>query len=485
MKKYIGIFSLALLLASCTSTSLTKTADIKKANDYSAINSAFCSFFNDDFQASTIMTNTYNGVTLTILDQVSDSAKTTILYEDGQAISTQFIVENSSGIAVESYLDISNTVQTRSLSSSLAFDGNYGSPLSAVTSDSTKLETYFTITEAEDGYDYTATATGISMLTQAFNSFFEFYQDSYTWDSKTQQDLLSSLTIHTSSTGTPETMDFIKTRKDHFGAMKVGYASTLSTIAEGELLTLEPDTFNGSDEALTALETSLDLLATNLSSGNFRQDVTLPNSDLVSGGYSNYSNYYQFTTDSDGGIYGAMLQNIPYEASTYGKTYIGLAVDSDGEIYQAGSSPESDVIGATGSDTFTSVSEIVPLIDTIGAGHFTYDESTATYTFELDDYLYNDYYFSFSILEALLGVGDPGIYLFGYMLRDSSSYSFDFHYLSISIDETTGLPSFTLNFTDYNSDTISLVTSFTDFGEVDMASSSDSDFAYAYSLLVS
>lgn len=472
MKKTSLLIVAGLLLTGC-STAANVAAGIKKKYSQDEVASKFAAFFSGSYSIDSTVYNGYLKETFKVKDMVSSNAKANVVYDSDDNIVSYTSIVSKNGFAVEEYISLSNTIETRSFSSSpVSFKDNYGSPLSKVAGSSASIGKYFDVKANEDEtYTYTANAQGLAKASSIFGSFFAFYGDVFNWDSKTVQESIDSLSITSDVEGNPAKMSFIKIKKDRFGGLKESFDSTLSAIENVPSI----PTVSSSDDETTknALKTSLELLGENVKGANFTQTVKHPyldESDL-NGVYHNYYCY-----DENG--FGAMLCDIPWYSAEYGKTYIGAAYSSFYGYYMCGVSPEADYSGITSNQYFDSVLDFIPQIDLLSNEFFTYNAKKGEYVFDLDKFYFDDYAFSFDILNCLFGLVDPCADKFGYYLSDTADYAMNFHYLSIKIDEA-GLPVFTLNYEDSRGDAISAVTSFGEFGTTDLSTNKDLKDAFA------
>ncbi len=473
MKKTTLFVLSALILTGCSSATNAAVA-VKKRMSQDEVAAKFATFFTGNYEVDSTVYNTYSKETFKVKDMVSSTAKANIVYDDKDNIVSYTSIVSQNGYAVEQYITLGNKIDTREFSSSkVSFKDNYGSPLSKIMGSASNIAKYFTVNANDDEtYTYTATAEGLAKASSSFGTFFSFYGDVYNWDSKTVQESIDNLKIISDSEGNPASLSFVKIKKDRFGGLKESFESTLSKIDSVPSI---PTVTSKNDEATQkVLDDSLALLATKVATANFTQTIKHPyfdESDL-NGVYHNYYSY-----DSTG--YGAMLSDIPWYSSEYGTTYIGAGYSSYYGYYMAGVSPESGYTGATSSEYLDSVSEFLPQIATLSGDFFTYNAAKDTYVFDLDKFYFDDYYFCFDILDCLFGVFDACADKFGYYLSDMSNYAMDFHSLSIKVSEATGLPEFSLVYTDSYGQKLTVSTSFSDFGTTDLSKNATLSAAFA------
>ena len=469
MKKRALLLALGLL---CSCQSLPEQTRVLRANSLTIedLETNFDSFFASNYASDTIQKDLLTGEVLSIHDEVGSKKKATIVKRGEEILSQTFIVSQNS-IAVEQYLDITNTITTRSLDTDEAlFSKTYGTPLANVIGTKA-LSDYFTLETSGENPVLKANDLALVALEQGFEAFFPFYEDENVYDPITQTERLVALSIETNSEGTPLSMTFEKAYGDRYGATLVEYTSTLSAIES--VSGLSKSTFGGTSEQRAALSTSLNNLYTAMLGGNFCQSV-----DMATSNFPKYHNYYNFAPASAAG---AMISDRAF-SSEYGWTYSGMGVNRSGQYYMAGVSPEADYYGAASSNTYDTFAEILPLYKMISPDFFAYDEATRVYSFDLESFPYNDYQFSLSVLDALFGQGDPLAQKMGAYLASTSHYYFDFKTLDVVIDDA-GYPQFTLTFQPYfTAAPITVTTSFSSFGEVNL--SADPDLSAAFSLLI-
>lgn len=471
MKKHIIFLSL-FLLSACSS--LDTQVVIKRQNEGASseqIETSFDAFFSGNVQFETIQRDLYSGEEISIHDEVSSKKKVTVVKRGEKILSQKFIVSQN-GVAVEQYLNLANQIKTRTISeNSELFTKTYANPFTNVIGEK-KLFDYFTLEDGQASKLLRINDFGRIVLEQAFENFFPFYENTYVFDPLTKKEKIIDLTVSLAEDGKPTSLEFTKSYEDRYGAILVAYSSELSSVET--VSSLAKQVFSGTAEQRTALQTSLDNLYTQMQAGNFVQTV-----NMATNYYPTYHNYYNFAPASNAG---AMISDLAFKSS-YGLTYIGMAVNQQGQYYMAGVSPDADYSGAASNATYASFDEILPLYQKISPDFFTYDETQGTYTFDIGSFVYNDYMFSFSILDAIFGQGDPLAQKMGAYLASSSSYSFNFHTLTIKIDEETSLPIFTLEFTPYFSATpITSTVTFSDFGAVNLYA--DAKLGTAFRILI-
>ncbi len=460
MKKSVLLVLSSIVLSGCAgAATLHKKAD-RATLDNSAINSAVASFFSGSYRISSDVRNLYTEEQFRVIDEVSSTAKKNevISLETNQAIKSTHIVSEG-GFAVEQYLDYSNSIKTRPIGNGrVLFSDFYGSPLVKVAGSSALLEQYFSISQSSDGYLLKANAKGLSKAASNFSEFFAFHGDEFLWDATSTKTGISELSISTDSSGIPTKLNFIKTKWDKFGGIKVSYDSTLETIAAVSDLS----TYQSSMDAIHKVELSSAIanLGEKIAVGNFTETIVQPYvATYVQ--IPEYHNYYQF----DGYGYGVMLSDLPYEAAGYGITYMGIALNEMYGYYLCAVSPEANYFGITMQEYKQDLSECLPSLYRLSPEFFEYEEGK--YVFDMDKCTIDDFYFSVSILDAIFGGFEPSFAKWGYFLSNIVTYTYELKKMTIEIDEDN-IPSFELDYVDFIGNTVTAKASFSDFGTTDL-----------------
>lgn len=396
-----------------------------------------------------------------------------------------YYVADSDGYTSEQYLKLDNTIGKREVTNSngkkILFEGNSNSPFYKLNNKKDSLSTYFDIEKTTSGYTFKMTDEGKVLLTTSFINFFPTISSNYlySFDSRTHQILLNDLSIYTDENGSPLSMEFSKVEQDFYGAVSEKYTSTFSSLESSPSLT--PITSTLTSEQRTKLEDKLEELDSGLTYGNFTQDVivnshTIDSDSNVSEHVYSYSNYYDLNSYYGSGnkLY---LSSLEMTDSTYGSTFIGLAYDStyEGYYYLAVSPDENYYAALESSVYYSTLSSLIPSFSGISPDLFNYslDGNNEVYTLDLEDKTFNDYYFSLSILEAILSTSDPGV-RYGLFLDNSTSYEFDFKKFYITIKEDGSL-TFSIDYKDSYGLDASLETSIKNTNSTNITETNDAN----------
>lgn len=453
-----SIFMLSSLLL-IPFVNLVSVQNVKSTSD-NEIYSNVSSFFKGTYRITSTVKSNISNTTFTVIDEVSNNGKTSLIKDaKGNLLKGQYIISEG-GIAKEQYLDISNNICKRDVSSTaVLFSDYFASPFEKIVSSVEDIQKYFSISKETSYITFTASEEAIAKVTNVFNSFFSFVNDTYPWDVKTVKETVKGLSFACDLEGNPTSMSFKKIKRDCYGGMVETYSSSLEKI--DQITSLKGNSYNGNDDSKSKLENALNALSSNLNGYNFKQTVTTP----LLGELSPYHNYYQFNEQG----YGLMLCDIGFHEQSYGTTYLGMTYsDAEDGYYMIGVSPDSDYYAAASDDVEHNLFDCIPLIRNLSVDHFTYNQFSSTWTFDLENFLFNDYNFSINLLKVLFGTNDPIAFKFGYYFYDSANYIFDFNQLNISLSKDNAL-SFTLRFTDFNGDNQYVTTTFSDFGLVDLS----------------
>lgn len=491
----LSLLVVPFVLTSCTNQSdLFKTNNNLKANTSisSEVKTNFYNFLTGNYQLNTIAEIPFMGKTIkaNIVDKVSEDLHHSV-YSLDLTVSNQtleiasgefFYAEGSDLNTVEKYIAIDNTIQERKIldrnSNPIRFEGNYNSPfyyLNDIEIDN--LESYFDISQTNSGYLFKLTQAGLDLFTTSFNVFFNQFSSKfiYNYDEKTHTTSLKDLVVTTDNLGNPTEMEFTRVEADFYGATYEYYSSSFTKLDEVPSLepVVNPDLTSSQKEKFT---TSLNSLYDEVKKGNFTQTVqvkshTLDQSNNVVSYDYTYNNYYDLVADGaiDHASLGMMFSDLALYDVTNGETYIGLAYSSEQSSYYAiGVSPEANYSGALDENYYADVNDLLPSVGKFGVDLFSCSENEGTYTysFDLANFNYNDFYFSVSVLDNLLGLGDP-ISRLGMIVNDTVTYEYALQNLDIVISSDNKI-TFSLDYLDSYNEESNVTISFSDFGTTNL-----------------
>lgn len=394
---------------------------------------------------STITTNYVTG-TYNEIDELSSEARVSTFSQNGKILDQAYYFDNN-GKAYEQYLTVSNEVAEKVLYGSdgnteLSYSAFSGTPFHFLTKDAftgSSSIVYYTrylneLFDAKSVGEKTIlylTEYGEGKLTSSLTTFFTS-KDPFNWDSTSLKETIADFALTLGSDGNPEALSFTRVKQDKFGATTESYDCTLTILDEISSLTPIEGTMDEADA--TVLRNALDTFQTSLNDGNFTQTTSVANGSYY------YHSYYDLNP-SLGSKTRLMISDFDdlYD-TTYGHTYMGVQYNSsEGEYQIIGISPSVEYSAQANDTTFTTITEVVPQIGDLSTDFFTVQENDGvkSYVFELKDKVYNDYYFSSSVLDCVFG---PADYLaaFGglYVGTDNSNYDFDTLTLTINEDGT-------------------------------------------------
>ncbi len=429
-------------------------------------------FFNSAYQITSDINTNYSTKidNFTVIEQIDKTNRTSIIKNAGTTIQEMYLTRGTGDAAILQYLAVNNTVTDKNLTDSdsniISYDKYYGSPFRYLGSLTTaKLNSYFTMTSSEDSYILKATDYGYGALEIPFCSFL-FDYDSFNWDSSSTSYYIKDLTITINSDGTPTAYNVTRIKKDRYGAIKDVYTSTLKAIESVSKLSPVNSSMTESQE--TEYTEKMATLKTNILKGNFTENIDMTYNEGTSA--LKYANYYALESkDSTATFPPMMLSSMELTDSSAGKTYVGIAYDTDGNLARIGISPSSDTYQALNSVTYTKLSEVLPYIYNIGAGYLSYDEKTGYYTFDIGSFLYGDYAFCYAITEALFGPCDYGV-ANGGLFQYVSSTSYYFGKMKLKFESNGDISGSLEHYVYYSGSSYLYTTnfSFTEFGKTDL-----------------
>lgn len=431
MKKAFLTLSLVALLSSCSSF-----ADLlgDEASFTDEQKTSFVNFFLNPIKVESDIHFSYysDEVTFHSVDQIAPTRRHLYMTAEYQGTST-FIGETSvygkDDAAYSETLSLQNEVVSEAILDSdenpVSYSQYYSSWFKLPSSYSlSSFSKYFSVASSGSGYSVTLTPIGAGILLPRLADYLPSV-DSSTYDSASYKETFEDFVIGCDENGVPTSMSFRLIYSDRYGGTYQEYSSALSSIEEAVgILPYEPTSSASDREELDAL---LSELGAKLEVGNFTTHTQYYLED-ASGGRErtelSYNCYYELdSTPSDGGHYPLMLSDYELEASEYGLTLTGLYYWADDGLYcPTGVSPNSSFIEPLNSTTYEDVASCVPGIHEISSSFYE-KNSDGSFSFDLASVDFDTYYFSYSLVEEVLGVGDyVGTYL-GVLKASSSSFN--------------------------------------------------------------
>lgn len=452
---------------STPSTSLPDPS-IPKGESYET-DAVLASFFASPYSSTATVTTSYDTRTYTAYDEVSSSERYTERRSSNTLLERHFYT-SSSGDAYEEKLSLSNTVISTALVDSednnLSFADEYGNPFYLVTTE--EIPYLFTRSNTSNGYIYSATEYGLSLLSPLLIKFYKTFDDMM-WDTSVQE-RINNLSITTDSEGNPTTLNYSHVKVDRYGGIAEEGTVSLQSIAD--VTSLSPVTSSLTSEQSEAFTSAISEIYPSILEGNFTQHFNLTTNALGTNGAS-YNIYYDLPYElgsPENGL-GLALSDLALYDSNEGETFTGLAYGwqgSEGDpqygYWSVGVSPESQYMSTVSSEFYTSIASCTPALNTISPDFFTYEDGK--YVFDLTSFAYNDLEFSLSIVDALFGRGD---YLSAYSnqiyVNDMDTLSIAFQAVTVDLSST---PTFSLQYLDSNDELQETFVSFSDFGTTDL-----------------
>lgn len=458
-----------LVLSVCPQPTITT------AEEESIVSSRVTNQMIADFQAPLQMKNTitfsYHSVfpSLTIIDSFDTSHRVNQICVNQKTLQEKFISKDSQGNAIESYISISNTVETRKLldtsGEGILFDSYYASPFSLFKNlTHSQFLSYFTVTTQNGTYVWKATDYGYSVLSNALLSFYADY-DGMIWDRSLVRSI-ENLFFTTDLEGNLSTLSYDKIKKDCFGGIQEHHDIAMTRIEKTP--DLLPVVGSLSDEVKSIYESKMAQFQALLNEGNFAQEITIKQSRNT---LIQYRNYYSLNDDETRQLPPMALSSLLLQDASYGNTYVGLLdVGDETTSYQRyGISPAADYYAAINDTTYSSINEVIPQYQAISSDFLTYNERTDTYVMRLSDALYADNDFSNQLLKTLFGVLDPCANFIGMYFYQNGTYYFQS--LTMHFDEL-GYLSGTLTYL-YAGVTLTSTFSFSEIGAINLAEKED------------
>lgn len=431
MKKTLLLISALLLL---TNIDVNKTFAENDLQLDSSLTTVLTNQLKNGIELNADITFNYDNLfsSLKIIDQIDSTNRSNFILIDNEIVQESYLQATSLGGTVEKYLTISNTIETREVTTSsgeaVSFKSTYGSPFITLSSlNNKKINSYFEITQDNNQYILKANDLGYGILA---NSLLDFYYDydSLVWDSSYTRSI-ENLTLTLNENGLLQNVSFNKIKKDIFGGIKENYNIAISSLTNN-VKNLEPLTSSLNDDQKTTFENKMNNFQTLLNNGNFTHSIQISVQDNI---LSSYSNYYSLNEDSE--MHG-MICSLPLQDSSHGETYISV-FNTGGTYSTVGISPDDDYSGTIKELETLDIKEIIPQVSNISSAFFTYDETNNLYTFDFDNFIYDDTHFSSTLLISLFGAVDPSVHNLGLYTYNGSSYLFDS--LSIGFDESNYL----------------------------------------------
>lgn len=385
---------------------------------------------------------------LKIVDEFDSNNRINKIKILDQIVQEKYIVKNKFGNAAEAYLSISNTLETRELiganNEAVKFDTAYKSPfkrLVALTSE--QVNNYFTIDQVEENYTLTANALGYGVLSEPILAFYADY-DAFLWDTSVRRSI-ENLTFTIDAQGNPLSFSFDKIKKDAFGGLKEQNFVSITPISAINGLTTVTGSMTNEEKEI--FNTKLQNFQSLINNGNFTQNILIAPQGYTDG--IEYSNFYALQEENRT-LPKLALCGLPLVDSHYGETYVGLLSEGNPPEYAVlGISPQADYYNAVNDKKYTELSQMIPQPGSFSADYFTYSKATDEYKFNISDFMYDDYYFSRSILTALFGVMDPCSNITGFYFYNEGGFRFDT--LTLKFDDN-GILSGSLSFNYFGSD---------------------------------
>ena len=431
MKK-IKLFVLAPLAVCSIALGTVQGLANAQANDVelsSAVTSNMSFVLKNPYQLTSSASLSYEDYKFTVIDQVAEDYRSNSIYYGTYLLQDIRLLRNGTGGTEEEYISLQNEVSSRAILDSdnnpISFDDNYGNPFRNLANlNNSQINSYFTISNKDDGYLLKANDLAYGILNNSFVNFFTDF-DGFIWDEASLVHNIEKLEIAIASDGTPTSISFEKIKKDRFGAIKEMFTSTFDTLSEVEHLT--PVTPKMDNETSATFKNKLDSFQERINKGNFSQELSLFDNQLY------YVNFYDLDYN-EGQIYpNMMLSSCQLYDQSYGMTYVGLLETSEGYKTYA-ISPDAGFHSTMSNDTFTSINEVIPNINTISTDLFRYYDGY--YIFDISSFTHADVYFCADILTALFGIVDPAVAFLGLYL---SNYSYQFTSLILTFTETGNL----------------------------------------------
>lgn len=449
MKKKIllPMASLAILgtIASASSLSLVKAEDGTSWSDETK--TSFVNFFLSPLKMESDFKISYYGddVIFHSEDQISSTRRhLKVTASSGEL--TQFIGETSiyadeNDYAYSESISLANEVVGEALTDSSDNQVSYSTyyspwfklPSSYSVSNFSK---YFEVASAESGYSVTLTGLGEGILLPRLISYLP-QLDSFNYDTSSYKESIEDFVILTNSEGLPTSMSFRLVYSDRYGGTYQKYETTLTAL--DEVVGLVPYTPTSTSEEQAELDALLSELGEKVLTGNFTQhteylieytDTTTGNATQVASGIS-YNCYYELDSNpyQGGEHFPLMLCDFELESTEYGLTLCGIYYFADSSAYcRTGVSPEEDFIEPLDSATYTSIDAVTPGVQDISSDFYT-KNSDGQFVFDLSSVDFDTYYFSYSLLEEVMGIGDYYGTYSGYFM--SGSYAFDMDSLKV------------------------------------------------------
>ncbi len=484
MKKtrLVSLF-LPVLVFSSNAGITSTTTSIKSANgDVTSENATLAASLSGAYRLETSVTTSYDDASYKVNIESDDEHFNIATYNSDDSLLSTYHYRDVSGTAYLDTLNIKNEVD--STSTGVTFDTYYAGPFASI-SDEDDIEDYFDVTTGNDYLTYTANEYGLGVFTADFLSYFSSF-NSYSWDSTTTSSYIKNLVITTDTTGVPTDLSFNLVTSDRYGGVYETFTGTFTVLSEGTDLALTPrdSLMNAESSEYQALKSAFDTLYANIKTStavNFIEHIDMSDEE---GNSLSYENYYDFDLknpgDSSSTASNFMLSTYPLTDSDYGETFTGLRYDyiylyTDPSnlfpaFYAYGISPDSSYADILYSEYWEDVDDILPRINDFSVDFFSYDSTTKTYTFDISEFEYADYYFGVDVLDALFGQGDYLSHILGTYTSDGEYDSFDFD--SVVVDLEGEYPTFTLNY-NYLGVKNKTTVYFSDFGTTDLADNED------------
>lgn len=449
-KVLLPMASIAILgtIAGASSLSLVKAEDASWSDE---TKTSFVDFFLGAVDMESDFTLSYygDGVLFHSSDQISSTRRHLYLTAnyDGtsQFIGETSIYAGSDGYAYSESLSIGNEVASSALTddddAQIVYADYYSSWFKLPSTYSvSSFSKYFSVASSDTGYTVTLTSLGEGILLPRLISYLP-QLDSYNYDTSSYKEQIGDFEILCDASGLPTSMSFNLIYSDRYGGTYQHYDTTLTSIEEVTGIT--PITPTSSEEDRAELDTLLSELSEKILTGNFTQTTEYL---IEEGGVLyetvdpiTYNCYYELDSNpaTGGSHYPLMLSDFPLEADSYGLTLVGLYYFADDGYYcQTGISPEEDFIEPINSYTYSDIASIVPAVYSISSDFYTKKTVTGTtgtsttgFVFDMASVDFDSYYFSYSLLEQVLGIGDYIGTYGGYFM--SGSYAFDLQHLTI------------------------------------------------------
>lgn len=471
-----------LLLIPALALIISPISTLVSANDDLTLSDEVISNFKNKLSSALELRNniTYHYdspySTVVVIDQVDDSNRSRSLFINKTLIQEQYLKENKSGKATESYLSISNTVETRDIldeeNNNIVFDDEFASPFISLTSlTNSKINSYFEVNREGTNYILKATSLAYGTLSNPILNFYVDY-DGLIWDSSVTRSI-ENLRLTIDENGSPLSLSFDKIKKDIFGGIRETNNVTLTSI--DKVSDLAPKSSLLSSDEKNAFQTKMSNFQNLLNQGNFTQNINIAprGSDQAIA----YSNYYELNSNKESSTSEAMICSLGVEEATYGETFVGI-FKVNNTFQTVGISPDEDYSSIITDTKTNDISQVVPRLNDISADFFTYNKESDIYTFDFNNFVYGDTYFCGTILISLFGIVDPVVHNLGLYIYDESSYYFDS--LSIGFDEN-GYAYGVLTYHYYNI-TLNSVFNFTDVGSTILSEKEDISKVITYIL---